>query len=328
MKLQEITVPAGGQATIDFPAIPATYKSLVVVLVGRGDTAAPSVQVTMRLNADATASYDTQTQTAVATTTAAVEAIAATSARVGSLAAASAPSGAGGEIEIVIPDYTVTAVRRRFQSSGSYGTADATGGQTLETDRGQWRNTVAVTEVTLLAATGNFAAGTVATLYGVDSTAGGGGTPLTATTWAAQKPASDGGAATGSYEIGQRFYVDGACHCIGVTFYKPSTETGATHTVHLWDDTSALLGTATTTSETASGWQTALFATPLALTGLAYYRATWGTNAARWEQGGGLPISSGPLHITQDCYNATQGAFPNSALSSLDRYVSPIITVP
>jgi hypothetical protein len=175
MKLQEITVPAGGQATIDFPAIPATYKSLVVVLVGRGDTAAPSVQVTMRLNADATASYDTQTQTAVATTTAAVEAIAATSARVGSLAAASAPSGAGGEIEIVIPDYTVTAVRRRFQSSGSCGTADATGGQTLETDRGQWRSTVAVNEVTLLAGVGNFAAGTVATLYGVDPQGGGGG---------------------------------------------------------------------------------------------------------------------------------------------------------
>jgi len=173
-KIAEVTLAAAA-ATIDFSSIPQTYKTLILVIAGRGDTAATAVQVTMRFNADATATYDTQTQTAVATTTAAVEAIAATSARVGSLAAASAPSGAGGEFEIVIPDYTVTAVRRRFQSSGSCGTADATGGQTLETDRGQWRNTVAVTEVTLLAATGNFAAGTVATLYGVDPQGGGGG---------------------------------------------------------------------------------------------------------------------------------------------------------
>lgn len=310
-KITEVTVSAA-QATIDLPVSAAAYRHLLVTVEGRGDAAAAAVILLLALNGDTTAANYASSD-------------ATNPRRAGTLYAASAPAGEFNGIEIAIPNYTTTTQHKSWRATSTDTTV--AGGQ--DTASGFWTPAAdaAVTDVTLSLSAGNFAAGTVATLYGVDSQAGG-GAPLTATTWAAQKPASDGAVATGSYEMGQRFYVDGACHCAGVTFYKPSTETGATHTVNLWDDTSALLGTATTTSETASGWQTALFATPIALTGLTYYRATWGTNAARWEQGGALPIGSGPLHITQDCYNATHGAFPTSALGSIDRYVSPIITVP
>jgi hypothetical protein len=52
---------------------------------------------------------------------------------------------------------------------------------------------------------------------------------------------------------------------IGLNFYKSATNTGV-HVGNLWDATGKInLGTVTFTNETASGWQTANFATPIAI---------------------------------------------------------------
>ena len=68
-----------------------------------------------------------------------------------------------------------------------------------------------------------------------------------------------------SVEVGVKFQssVDG--YITGIRFYKHTVNTG-THTGHLWTSNGTLLGTATFTNESASGWQEATFAAPIAVT--------------------------------------------------------------
>jgi hypothetical protein len=67
-----------------------------------------------------------------------------------------------------------------------------------------------------------------------------------------------------NYELGMRFKASVSGKITGVRFYKSSKETG-THTGKIYSSTGTLLASGTFTSETASGWQTMKFATPLAI---------------------------------------------------------------
>ncbi len=81
-------------------------------------------------------------------------------------------------------------------------------------------------------------------------------------------PVDDGDPA--SVELGDRFRTDVDGYITGVRFYKASLNTG-THTGSLWTSTGVLLGTVTFTGETASGWQQANFANPIAVTANTTY---------------------------------------------------------
>ncbi len=58
----------------------------------------------------------------------------------------------------------------------------------------------------------------------------------------------------------------------GVKFYKGPTNTG-THIGYLWSNTGTLLATGTFTNESATGWQTVTFSTPVAITANTTYVA-------------------------------------------------------
>jgi hypothetical protein len=62
----------------------------------------------------------------------------------------------------------------------------------------------------------------------------------------------------------------------GVKFYKSTQNTG-THTGNLYTSTGTLLATGTFSNETASGWQTLTFATPVAVTAGTTYVASYTT---------------------------------------------------
>ena len=70
---------------------------------------------------------------------------------------------------------------------------------------------------------------------------------------------------TGGIELGTAFTVSQSGSVTAIRFYKGSGNTG-THTGTLWSAAGARLATVTFTGETASGWQTASLATPVALT--------------------------------------------------------------
>ena len=78
-----------------------------------------------------------------------------------------------------------------------------------------------------------------------------------------QLSASQPAAASG-LELGTTFKSSVAGAITGLNFYKSPNDNSTVHVGNLWDATGAHnLGTVTFTNETASGWQTANFATPI-----------------------------------------------------------------
>ena len=74
--------------------------------------------------------------------------------------------------------------------------------------------------------------------------------------------------------LGVKFRSDVNGFITGIRFYKGSANTG-THVGSLWTSGGQLLATATFTNETASGWQQANFATPVAITANTVYVASY-----------------------------------------------------
>jgi hypothetical protein len=70
----------------------------------------------------------------------------------------------------------------------------------------------------------------------------------------------------GPIEVGLKFRSDVDGYITGVRFYKGGASNGGTHLGHLWSSSGTQLGTVTFANETTSGWQQALFQTPIAIT--------------------------------------------------------------
>ncbi|WP_432443342.1 DUF4082 domain-containing protein [Methylobacterium aquaticum] len=98
-------------------------------------------------------------------------------------------------------------------------------------------------------------------------------------------------------ELGVQFQASSAGSVSAVKFYKGTQDTG-THTGTLWSSSGQKLATATFTNESASGWQTATFSNPVALTPGATYTASYHTNVGRYSQtadGFASAVTNGPL---------------------------------
>ncbi|RJG40395.1 DUF4082 domain-containing protein [Mesorhizobium sp. DCY119] len=87
---------------------------------------------------------------------------------------------------------------------------------------------------------------------------------------------------TSAVELGVRFQTSVAGTISGIRFYKGSQDTG-THTGSLWSSTGTRLATLTFSGETASGWQTAYFSSPVTLTPGATYTASYHTDTGRYS---------------------------------------------
>jgi hypothetical protein len=118
---------------------------------------------------------------------------------------------------------------------------------------------------------------------------------------------------TSAVEVGVQFTADTNGKIAGVRFYKGAGNTG-THTGSLWTATGALLATATFTNETASGWQQAAFAAPVAITANTTYVASYHTTVGNYAYNGAYFAAAGvdnpPLH-----------ALANGAAGGNGRYV-------
>lgn len=78
-------------------------------------------------------------------------------------------------------------------------------------------------------------------------------------------------------EVGVKFTASVNGEITGIRFYKGTANTGP-HIVDLWSSTGTLLATATSTNETASGWQEVNFSTPVAITAGTTYVASYHMN--------------------------------------------------
>ncbi|MDQ1588790.1 MAG: hypothetical protein QOJ77_1955, partial [Microbacteriaceae bacterium] len=137
-------------------------------------------------------------------------------------------------------------------------------------------------------------------------------------------------------ELGMRFSptVDG--YISGVRFFKSAANTG-THTGSLWSSTGTRLATVTFTGETASGWQTANFASPVAVTtGTTYVISYTAPNghyssvAQYWAYRGSsappLSTTGGFGALPAGVYNTAPGNFPTDSYQGSNYYVDTVYT--
>jgi len=138
-------------------------------------------------------------------------------------------------------------------------------------------------------------------------------------------------------ELGMRFRSDVAGTVTGVRFYKGSGNTG-THVGHLWSNTGQLLGTLTFGAESATGWQSASFGSPITITPGTTYVVSYYAPSGHYADDDGFFASSGvdngPLHALKDGIDgangvyryATGGGFPASTWQSANYWVDVVFT--
>jgi hypothetical protein len=137
-------------------------------------------------------------------------------------------------------------------------------------------------------------------------------------------------------ELGVRFTADVAGFVSGIRFYKGTTNTGV-HLGHVWTNSGSLLGSATFSGETASGWQQVNFATPVAIAANTVYVASYFTPTGNYSANNGFFASSGvdnpPLHLLKDgvsggngLYSYGASSFPSSTWNSSNYWVEPVFT--
>jgi len=155
--------------------------------------------------------------------------------------------------------------------------------------------------------------------------------------WGASVPPSplDSGD-TASVELGTKFRAETDGFITGVRFYKASTNTG-THTGSLWTRTGTLLGSATFANETASGWQQATFASPIAITAGTTYVVSYHAPNGHYTGTDGVfanGVDTPPLHGLKDGLDGFNGlylygsavAFPTNTYNSDSYWVDVVFT--
>jgi Domain of unknown function (DUF4082)/Bacterial Ig-like domain/Bacterial Ig domain len=166
-------------------------------------------------------------------------------------------------------------------------------------------------------------------------------TPPTGTTYsvwpATATPGTPADSDTAAVELGMRFRSDVAGQVTGARFYKGSGNTG-THVGHLWTSSGTQLGTVTFSGESATGWQTATFATPVTITAATTYVVSYYAPVGRYAGDTSYfavsGVDNGPLHGLQDGADGANGlyrygaggGFPNSSWQSSNYWVDVVFT--
>jgi hypothetical protein len=132
-------------------------------------------------------------------------------------------------------------------------------------------------------------------------------------------PALPSASDSASVELGVRFRPAVSGWITGVRFYKGAANTG-THVGNLWTNGGALLATATFTAETATGWQTVTFATPVQVTAGSTYVASYFAPDGGYSVNSGFfagsGYTSGPLYFLRDGESGGNGLYRYGSSSS------------
>lgn len=130
----------------------------------------------------------------------------------------------------------------------------------------------------------------------------------------------------GAIELGVAFQPERAGHVAGIRFYK-GPGNGGTHIGHLWTGNGQLLGSVTFSGETASGWQQAMFSTPIAVTAGATYVASYHAPQGRYSVTRNFfanPVVRPPLTAPASIngrYQYGAGGFPASLFADTNYWV-------
>lgn len=144
-----------------------SYDDMRVRVFGRGSASALFVSLQLQFNGDTGANYDYEFMDTAATAASANQSFAATSINVGYLAAATASSGSASLVEILIASYAGTTLHKAVNAFGGLKEGTSSGQVFITPRSGWWRNTAAITSIVVSLSSGNFAAGSIVSLYGI-----------------------------------------------------------------------------------------------------------------------------------------------------------------
>lgn len=99
-------------------------------------------------------------------------------------------------------------------------------------------------------------------------------------------------------ELGMQFEVSEPGQIQGVSFYKAPNDAATSHQVHLWSSSGQVLATGQTSSESASGWQTATFPSPVSIQANTIYVASYFTSSGAFSYSIGSfnnPLTAGAI---------------------------------
>ena len=134
-------------------------------------------------------------------------------------------------------------------------------------------------------------------------------------------------------EVGVKFTADIPGVITGISFYKGVGNTG-THIGTLWSANGTVLAQATFTNESATGWETVLFATPVPINAGTTYVASYYTAAGHYSVDHGYfnqTYNSGVLHAqggNNGVYVYGAHAFPTNTYSNSNYWVDVLFVVP
>ena len=136
-------------------------------------------------------------------------------------------------------------------------------------------------------------------------------------------------------ELGVKFKSDVAGNITGIRFYKADANTGI-HTGNLWTTNGVRLATVNFSNETDSGWQQALFATPVVIVPHTIYIASYHANNGHYSCDvnyfSGKGTDNPPLHALADgvaggngVYHYGAGSlFPNQTWNAANYWVDVV----
>jgi hypothetical protein len=161
--------------------------------------------------------------------------------------------------------------------------------------------------------------------------------PSTFSIWpSTATPANPNSLDGNSVELGLKFQADRNGHIAGVRFYKGGASNGGAHVGRLWTSSGTLLGSVTFTDETASGWQQALFATPVQITANTTYVVSYFAPQGNYSIDNNYFTSSGvdngPLHALSNAlaggngvfFYGPSGGFPTGAFQAANYWVDVV----
>ena len=142
---------------------------------------------------------------------------------------------------------------------------------------------------------------------------------------------------TSPVELGVKFVASSSGSVTGIRFFKAAANTG-THIGSLWSATGTLLASATFGSETASGWQTVNFSSPIAITdGTTYVAAYLAPNGHYSASQNGLAaaVINGPLQAVANgtspngvyAYSGSS-TFPTNSYNATNYWVDVLFQSP
>ncbi len=164
-------------------------------------------------------------------------------------------------------------------------------------------------------------------------------TPTVSLFGTADTPATPNDADARAIEVGVKFVASTSGKVSAIRFYKGTQNTG-THVGNLWSVTGALLASVTFTGETASGWQTATFSSPVAIAANTVYVASYHTNTGHYSDTPlyfDVPHASGVLTAPESAYPTgpngvyalgASSAFPTSGIESATNFYVDVVFAP